>query len=241
MTFDYINYPGEGHVVVDGFNLQRAITRRCHGRLVTKSTLLPGYSDNPNSNGPPARWYDIGGHPLRGSDLAGIDGKFLAMKGKGDFYFVKGRVPADLKTNIPAAGMTEAMGGLGTNYAVNSEAGFVGSAKLPNEKKMLFTVIDMTPGGGSALDTRIADDAKKGGVQALHLASAPAGTILGHELELLKTDGGSSLALAVRQPGSTGTLNVMVEGSKHKGRWAPRYVIHTYLSFTIDRPRQDAQ
>lgn len=57
------------------------------------------------------------------------------MKGKGDYYFVKGRVPADINTMTPAVGMTEAMDGLGTQYGLNSEAGFVGSAKLPNSKK----------------------------------------------------------------------------------------------------------
>lgn len=229
MTFDTVRYAGEGAVVVNGFNRHRYITKQCHGRLVSGARLLPGFSDNFSSD------VFVGGWP--GSDLAGINGKYLAMKGKGDFIFVKGRVPVDLSTGTPAAGMTEAMGGLGTNYAMNSEAGFVGSAKLPNEKKMLFTVIDMTPGEGNALDSRIATDAERGGVQKLHLASAPAGAIEAHELELFRTDGASSLALAVRHAGPAGVLKVEVEGTKHTGRWFENYVIHTYLSFTSDRPR----
>ena len=206
-----------------------------HGRLVSGSRLLPGYSDNFSSQ------VFVGGWP--GSDLAGPNGKYLAMKGKGDFYFVKGRVPVDLDTGTPAAGMTEAMGGLGTQYsfAEGSEAGYVGSAKLPNQKKMLFTVIDMTPSEGRGLDIRIAADAKKGGVQKLQAQDTYGGNIEAHELELFRTDGASSLALAVRPAGPTGVLKVEVEGSKHTGRWFENYVIHTYLSFTSDRPRGEVQ
>lgn len=108
-------------------------------------------------------------------------------------------------------------------------------------KKMLFTVIDMPPGQGNGLDSRIAIDAEEGGVQKLHLASQPAGAIEAHELELFRTDGASSLALAVRQSGTAGVLEVKVEGSKHIGRVFNDYVIHTYLSFTIDRPRGEVQ
>lgn len=79
MTFDTVRYAGEGAVVVNGFNRHRYITKQCHGRLVLGSRLLPGYSDNPSST------VFVGG--LRGSDLAGINGKYLAMKGKGDFFF----------------------------------------------------------------------------------------------------------------------------------------------------------
>lgn len=64
MTFDRVPLPGGGE-----------ITRQCHGRLVSGSRLLVGYSDNPSSNIPaPRPWIPtdlIYGHPMRGSDLAG--------------------------------------------------------------------------------------------------------------------------------------------------------------------------
>ncbi len=42
-------------------------------------------------------------------------------------------------------------------------------------------------------------------------------------------------------PGPPGVLSVIVEGDKHTGRWVRNYVIHTYLTFTIDRPRDEVQ
>ena len=78
------------------------------------------------------------------------------------------------------------------------------------------------------LGPRIRDEVKRGGVEPLK------GGLAG-ELELLKTDGGNSLYLAVSNP--AGKLDIPVIGSKHAARFGRNYVIHTYLMFKADKPR----
>jgi hypothetical protein len=218
MTFDRVVRTGGGRI--------DEITKQCHGRLISKGLLMAGSSDNPNPNIPSQLF---GEHPLRGSALAGNTAKYIAMRKKGEIIFRRGRVPADLATKKAKFGITEAMGGFSTQYdTIRNEAGFFGVAEIATKERMIFTVIDATPGKGHDLGPRIRDDVKRGGVQALNGGQA-------HELELLKTDGGSSLCLAVSN--SAGKLDIPVIGSKHTGRFFKNYVIHTYLMFKADKPR----
>lgn len=198
------------------------ITKRCHGRLVTKGVATNSSSDNTA----PGPWPY---HPLRGHELAGVEGKYIAMKAKGEFTYAKGRVPVDLTTKQAIGGITEALGGFSTNYGdAQVEGGYFGAAEIDNNKRCTFVAIDATPGRYRNLTQDIKRDAIKGGVQPLSGGNPG-------ELELFRTDGASSLCLAIRRPDNT--ISIQVEGSKHTGRFFDNYVMHTYLSFTSDKPR----
>lgn len=195
------------------------MTRRCHGRLVSGSALNAlTSSDNEDDNDPPPNIFGSR-HPLRGDELAGPLGKYIAMVADGDFVFAKGQVPID---PMPK----EALGGLSTNYALQNADQFAGVAKLNEDERMLFTVTcELTTSGVSL---QIAADAKRSGVEAL-----PGGDP--HELKLFKFDGGTSLALSHKKP--NGTTTTPIKGSKHRGRTLNDYCIHTYLMFKSERPR----
>lgn len=197
------------------------LTRRCHGRLVSGSTLNTNTSsDNEDDENPPPNIFGVG-HPLRGSELAGPDGKHIAMATDGDFTFVKGRVPLD---PIPK----EALGGLSTNYAVQNAEQLVGVARVNDEERMLFTITYALTTSG--INQQVAADANRSGVKSL-----PGGEA--HELKLFKLDAGTSLALSYAKP--NGALTTPIKGSKHTGRLLNDYCIHTYLMFKSERPRAD--
>jgi hypothetical protein len=149
--------------------------------------------------------------PLRGSELAGPDGKHIAMISNGGFQFNKGRVSLD---PMPS----EALGGLSTNYSVQNADQLMGIAPVGTEFQMLFTATNLSTTTGITSD--IANDARNSGVEAL-----PGGT--SNELKLFKFDGGSSLALSYANP--SGTLKTPIKGSKHTGRFLNDYCIHTYM------------
>lgn len=57
-------------------------------------------------------------------------------------------------------------------------------------------------------------------------------------LELFRTDGGSSVTLAYKNPDDK--FSIPFRGSKHTGKKRGplhNYVIHTYIMFKVDKPR----
>jgi hypothetical protein len=218
-------YPGST-VIINGnmtFDEQdigggKIMTRRCHGRLVSAGALNTGTSsDNDNENSPPPNIFGIP-NPLRGSELAGINGKYIAMS-NGIFQFAKGRVPL---APIPS----EALGGLSTNYSVQNPDQLMGIAPVGTEFKMLFTVTNKVTTSG--ITTQISIDAKRSGVESLPGGGA-------NELNLFKFDGGTSLALSYSNP--SGILKTPIKGSKHTGRYLNDYCIHTYVLLKSSKPR----
>jgi hypothetical protein len=175
-------------------------------------------SDNDDENTPAPNLFGIK-HPLRGSPLAGIDGKYIAELQDGSYVFAKGRVPLN---PLPA----EALGGLSTNYSVQNPEQMVGIAPVSQNGQMLFTVTNTLTTSGITL--KIAEDARKSGVEAL-----PGGNP--HESKIFKFDGGTSLALAYKRP--DGVFKIPIKGSKHTGRYLNDYCIHTYLMFKTTLPR----
>ena len=197
------------------------LTRRCHGRLVSGATFNANTSsDNADENVPPPNYFGIP-DPLRGSELAGPNGKHIAMTADGNFKFSIDRVPLD---PMPK----EALGGLSTNYAIQNSDQFAGVVKIGNDGRMLFTITcELTTSG---VTQQVAADAKRSGVEAL-----PGGAA--HELMLFKFDGGTSLALSHAKP--DGTLTTPIKGSKHTGRLLNDYCVHTYLMFQTEKPRSN--
>ena len=210
MTFDRQD-------IGDGLEL----TRRCHGRFVSGSTLnVNTSSDNADDHIPPPNILGVL-DPLRGDELAGPSGKYIAMATEGNFCFAKDRVPL-------APMPKEALGGLSTNYAIQNADQFAGVAKLNDEDRMLFTITCTLTTSG--VTQQVAADAKRSGVDSL-----PGGDA--HELKLFKFDGGTSLALSHAKPDMT--LTTPIKGSKHTGRLLNDYCVHTYLMFKSEKPRSD--
>jgi len=219
-------YPGST-VVINGnmtFDEQdigagKIMTHRCHGRLVSGGVFNAATSsDNADENLPPPNIFGVP-NPLRGSELAGGDGKFISMVTNGVFNFAKGRVSL---TPIPS----EALGGLSTNYSVQNADQLMGIAPVGTEFKMLFTATNTVT--TSKITTQISVDAKNSGVLQLSGGNA-------NELNLFKFDGGSSLALSYSNP--SGTLKTPIKGSKHTGRFLNDYCIHTYILLKSTPPR----
>lgn len=195
------------------------ISDKCHGRLIYSGVSSFASSDNTDSTTIPP-----------GSELAGIEGNYIAQNHYGPFMFGMGRVP-----DGPSPWM--GLGGLSTNYSDQTRANLpqtiVGYAPvLEGGKGIVFTASQPPLGGGNTgfpsggRAPELAADAHRSGVPAM--PGAPTG-----RYKLLILDSGrTSVALAHVNP--SGTLRVQFSGAKHSG--SPYYV-NTYLGFKSTRPR----
>ena len=193
----------------------KVLTAKCQGRLVSGGSLNTNVSSDNDDKSVP--WPDNPLNPQRGSELAGPTGKYVAMVNN-KFVFAKGRVPVS-----PAP--QEAMGGLSTNYGRDNQPQMIGDAPVDKTNRVLFTATPYLTSTG--MTQLFSADAQKSGVQALPGGSAG-------ELMLFKLDGGTSLALAYKNPDDA--LSIRIKGSKHDPD-PTHYCVNTYLMFMCNKPR----
>lgn len=190
---------------------------RCHGRMVNSNRLNSKVSsDNTDTSLPQGE--DEIGRPLSGSVYAGEEGKYIAMSKRGSFVMAKGRVPH------PENAPQQALGGYHTNYESGNAYPALGQTE-GIDGKLLFILV---PKEGHNLNAQFAADAQASGVPNLQGGDAD-------DLSLILGDGGSSLALAHRNP--SGALTTVIKGEKHTylGQWL--YCINTYVAFQTRKPR----
>jgi hypothetical protein len=195
------------------------MTSQCLGNLISGGALNT-YVSTSNS----ADTYGI----------EGPTGRYIAMNSPNHFTFARGIVPA-------TSGYQEALGGLynTTSTQPHYDTSMIGEAPVDSQHKVLFTLTYQNPSDGDVSSNMVSDAAASG----CPPLPPSVGGISG-EITLFWNDGGTSIALALKDPSFTSPPQVLVAGLKHtlpggiltiKGY---SYCINTYLIFNSTKPRQ---